>query len=153
MECLTRAEPEGHLRIFRDEGRPDALLAIAWLGWVAAGVTVSGLFLNRRRHWPWLVLPLATALPALLMAHDAQAGLAAFTATGISILGFLIFGRKWWGFFLILSSVVLLTLLLAPEAFSAIGLAFSVLLLADLGVIAANRLSGLPSLPQTRIVR
>ncbi len=140
----------------RAEGRPDApdvLMAIAWLGWVAAGITVADLFLSQRRRWPWLILPVVAALPALLMAHDTQAGLAAFTAAGISILGFLIFGRNWWGAFLTLGSVVLLTLLLAPEAFSAIGLVFTALLVADLGLIAANRLSGLPSLRQTRIAR
>jgi hypothetical protein len=136
----------------RAEGRPDApdaLMTIAWLGWTAAGITVAGLFLSQQRRWLWLALPIATALPAVLASSDVQAGLAAFTAAGISILGFLIFGRSWWGCFLILGSVVLLALLLAPEAFSAIGLAFSTLFLANLGLIAANRLSGLPSLNRT----
>ncbi len=140
----------------RAEGRPDApdvLMAIAWLGWAAAGITVASLFLNQRRRLPWLILPVAAALPALLMAHDVQAGLATFIAAGISILGFLIFGRNWWGAFLTLGSVVLLTLLLAPEAFSIIGLAFTALLVADWGLIAANRLSGLHSLQQTKIAR
>jgi hypothetical protein len=41
---------------------------------------------------------------------------------------------------------ILWMLLLAPEAFSAIGLAFSTLFLANLGLIAAYRLSGLLSL-------
>jgi hypothetical protein len=140
----------------RAEGRPDApdaVMAIAWLGWIAAGMVVAWLFLSQRRRWPWLALPVIAALPALLMAHDAQAGLAAFTATGISLLGFLIFGKNWWGFLFILGSVVLLTLLLAPEAFSAIGLAFATLLLADLVQLTIERLSRWPSFHQARMAR
>jgi hypothetical protein len=129
----------------RAEGRPDApavLMAIAYLGWAAAGISVAALFLSQRRRRYWLVLPVLAALPALLMSHDIQSALAAFIAVGIPVLGFLIFGRSFWGSFLILASVVLLTLLLAPEAYTAIGLAFAVLLLAALGVKVAGRLSG-----------
>ena len=84
----------------RAEGRPEtlaAVIAIAQLGWAAAGITVAGLFLSQRRRRYWLVLPLAAALPALLMGHDIQAALAAFLAVGITVLGFLLFGRSWWG--------------------------------------------------------
>jgi hypothetical protein len=100
---------------------------IAQLGWVAVGIAVAALFLSRRR-WFWLALPIAAALPALLMSRDFQAALAAFLAAGITMLGFLVFGRSWWGSYLIIGSVVLLTLLLAPEAYVAIGLAFALLL-------------------------
>jgi hypothetical protein len=79
------------------------------------------------------------ALPALLMTGDVQAGLAAFLAVGIPVLGFLIFGRNWWGPLLVVGSVVMLTLLLAPEAYSAFGLAFALILLAALGVTVADR--------------
>ena len=130
----------------RAEGRPDApaaLMAIAQLGWAAAGITVAGLFLSQRRRWFWLALPVAAALPALLMSSDIQAGLAAFLAVGISILGFLTFGRGWWGPLLVIGSVVMLTLLLAPEAYIAIGLAFTLLLLAALGVMIVTRSSTL----------
>ena len=130
----------------RAEGRPDApaaLMAIAQLGWAAAGITVAGLFLSQRRRWFWLALPVAAALPALLMSSDIQAGLAAFLAVGISILGFLTFGRDWWGPLLVIGSVVMLTLLLAPEAYIAIGLAFTLLLLAALGVMIVTRSSTL----------
>lgn len=126
----------------RAEGRPDApaaLMAIAQLGWVAAGIAVAGLFLSQRRRWPWLVLPVVAALPALLMSSDAQAALAAFLAVGITVLGFLIFGRSWWGPLLIVGSVVMLTLLLAPEAYVAIGLAFFLLLLAALAATVVGR--------------
>ena len=128
----------------RAEGRPEApaaLMAIARLGWAAAGITVAGLLVRQRRRY-WLVLPLVAALPALLTSRDVQAGLAAFIAVGIPVLGFLIFGKSWWGSFLILGSVVLLTLLLAPEAYIAIGLAFALLLLATLGAAIAGHLSG-----------
>ena len=125
----------------RAEGRPHAplaLLAIAVFGWAAAGIVVAGLFLSQRR-WFWLALPVAAALPALLMGRDIQAGLAAFIALDIILLGFLIFGRSWWGPLLVIGPVVLLTLLLAPEAYTAIGLAFSLLFLAALGMTIASR--------------
>jgi hypothetical protein len=128
----------------RAEGLPDAppaLIAITYLGWAAAGITVVYLFLSQRRRRYWLVLPLAAALPALLMSHDLQAALAAFLAVGISILGFSIFGRDWWGPILIIGSIVMLTLLLAPEAYIAIGVAFALLLLAAMGVRIAARSS------------
>ena len=91
----------------RAEGRPEApaaLMAIAQLGWVAAGIAVAGLFVSRRRCRVWLMLPVVAALPALLMARDVQAGLAAFIAVGITVLGFLIFGRRWWGTLLVIGS-------------------------------------------------
>lgn len=113
----------------RAEGRPDslpALVAMAGLGWGVAGIAVAGLFLARRRRWPWLALPILAALPALGMAHDALAALAAFLAVGIVVLGFLILGRAWWGTLLVLACVVMLTLLVARDAFAAIGLGFLV---------------------------
>jgi hypothetical protein len=126
----------------RAEGRPDApaaLAAIAQLGWAAAGITVAGLFLTQRRRRWWLALPIVAALPALLTSADVQAALAAFIAVGITVLGFLIYGRRWWGSFLVIGSLVMLTLLLAPEAYTVIGLAFAVLLLAALGATVASR--------------
>ena len=131
----------------RAEGRsdaPPALMAIAQLGWAAAGITIAGLFLSRRRRRYWLLLPLVAALPALLASSDVQAALAAFLAAGITVLGFLIFGRSWWGFLLVIGSVVMLTLLLAPDAYVAIGLAFALLLLAALGAMIAGRAGASP---------
>jgi len=119
----------------RAEGRPEvlpALSAIAQFGWVAAGITVAGLFVGQRRRWRWLVLPVAAALPALLTSNDVQAGLTAFLAVGITVLGFLTFGRSWWGSFLVIGAIVMLTLLLAPDAYLAIGFAFALLLPATL---------------------
>jgi hypothetical protein len=126
----------------RAEGRPDApaaLIAIAQLGWIAAGITVASLFLRRRRRWFWMVLPGLAAMPALLMGHDIQAGLVAFLGLGIPVLGFLVFGKDWWGSLLIIASVVLLILLLAPEAYTVIGLAFVLLLLAGLRAMVTVR--------------
>ena len=43
--------------IARAEGRPDApaaLMAIAQLGWAAAGIAVAALFLSQRRRLNWL---------------------------------------------------------------------------------------------------
>jgi hypothetical protein len=140
----------------RAEGQPDspaALMAIAWLGWAAAGITVAGLFFKKPRRWVWLVLPVLAAFPALLTSRDIQAGFAAFIAVGITVLGFLIFGRNWWGSLLILGSVVLLTLLLAPEAFTAFGLAFILFLLAALGFTVAGRRSERLSSSRTEMAR
>lgn len=126
----------------RAEGHPDApavLMAIAQLGWVAAGIAVTFLFMSRRQRWVWLVLPVVAALPALLMSGDSQAALAAFIAVGITVLGFLIFGRSWWGPFLIIGSFVMLTLLLTPEAYTAIGLTFAVIILAALSAMVVSR--------------
>ena len=126
----------------RAEGHPDThplLMAIALFGWIAAGIAVGGLFASQKRRLYWLALPIAAALPALLMSSDVQAGLAAFIAVGIIVLGFLIEGRDWWGSLLVIGSVVMLTLLLAPDAYIAIGLAFILLLLAALGVMVAAR--------------
>jgi hypothetical protein len=126
----------------RAEGRPDAppvLMAIAWFGWAVAGIAVAGLFLSERRRRYWLALPVVAALPALLMAGDLQAALAAFLAVGITVLGFLIYGRSWWGPLLVIGSVVMLTLLLARDAYIAIGLAFAMILLAALGMMIAGR--------------
>ena len=126
----------------RAEGRPDAPLAlmfIAQLGWAATGIAVAGLFISQIRRLYWLALPLVATLPALLMGHDFQAALAAFIAAGITVLGFLIFGRSWWGPMLIIASVVLLTLLLAPEAYTVIGLTFALLLLVTVSAAVAGR--------------
>lgn len=128
------------------EGRPNApvaLMVIAQFGWIAAGISVAGLFLSQRRCQYWLALPIVAALPALLKSNDIQAGLAAFLAVGITVLGFLIFGRSWWGSLLIIGSIVMLTLLLAPEAYVALGLTFALLLLATLATMFVARSSTL----------
>jgi len=130
----------------RAEGRPDAppaLMVIAQLGWSAAGITVAGLLVSKRRRRYWLALPVVAALPALLTSGDIQAGLAAFLAVGITELGFLIFGRSWWGSLLVIGSAVMLALLLAPDAYIAIGPTFALLLLAALSAMIAARFSTL----------
>ncbi len=126
----------------RAEGVPDApmeLLFVAQVGWVAAGITVAGLFLSGPRARYWLVIPVLAALPALLMAHDIQAGLAAFNAVGITLLGFVFYGRDWWGSILVVGSMVMLALLILPDAYLAIGFAFALLLLAALAATLAER--------------
>jgi hypothetical protein len=123
-------------------------MGFAHIGWAAAGVFIAGLLMSQRRLRYWLVLPLAATLPAL-SSMDAQAALAAFLAVGITLLGFLSFGRAWWGSFLIIAAVVLLTLLLAPEAYIAVGLGFLLVVLAALGAMIAERLSFLRVTPRT----
>ena len=68
-----------------------------------------------------------------------KAGLAAYIATGIVVVGFLFFGRAWWGSITILASTVLLALLLVPEAFTAIGLAFALVLLVAAAIVIADQ--------------
>ena len=72
-------------------------MTIARLGWATAGIAILALFLRQRRRRFWLVFPILAAMPALVMSRDIHAGLAALLAVGITVLGFLIFGRQWWG--------------------------------------------------------
>lgn len=126
----------------RAEGRPDAPawpLALAQLGWATAGLAVAGLFVRLGRRRAWLTLPVLAALPALLTSGDLQAGLAAFLAVGIPLLGFLHFGRHWAGAQLMIAAAVLLTLLLAPDAYIAFGLGFVMLLLATVATVVPLR--------------
>jgi hypothetical protein len=125
----------------RAEGRPDTPLGLrvaATIGWLGTAATVAVLFLTRRRRWPWLVLPIGAALPALLTSSDLWAALAGFIAVGITLLGVLAFGRRWWGFFLLLGSAVMLTLLLVADAWVAFGLAFALFLVATLAALVLN---------------
>jgi len=117
---------------------PVAIMMIAHFGWITAGITVAWLYLSERRRRYWLALPVGAALPALLMSGDIQAGIAAFLAVGVTLLGFLYFGKNWFGSILIIASIVLLTLLLATEAYVAIGITFGLILLAILGVRVAE---------------
>lgn len=125
-----QARAEGRLQI------PAALTVLAQFGCAAGGIAIAFLFLCDRKHRYWLMLPIAAAL---LMGRDVQAGLAAFIAAGIAMLGFLVFSRNWWGPFLINGSVVLLTLVLAPDAYIAIGITFALILLATLGAWFTGR--------------
>ena len=123
----------------RAEGRaeaPGALMAVAQLGWAAAGIVVAALFMGQRR--PVLAGAAGRGGAASNAGSPRSPGRArAFLAVGITALGFLAFGRSWWGFSLVIGAVVLLTLLLAPDAYIALGLAFALLLLASVGVMAA----------------
>jgi hypothetical protein len=112
------------------EGRaypPPALNLLARIGWAAAGMGVTALFLARRRRWPWLLLPIAAGAPVLWMTGDIHAALAGFLAVGITVGGALIFGWRWWPPFSTIAAVVLLVLVVAPEAYVAFGLIFAMI--------------------------
>jgi hypothetical protein len=114
----------------RAEGRPPVPGAVrfaARLGWLLAGAGLLGLFLARRRWWPWLAVPALALLPPFLASRDPVAGLAGFLAIGLTLAGALAFGRRWWPAYLLLAAFVLLVLLLAPDAYAAFGLLFVVL--------------------------
>jgi hypothetical protein len=106
---------------------PPLVQAAAHLGWAIAGVGLLGLFLSRRGWRPWLALPVAFGLPALVLTGDWNAALAGFLAVGITVAGGLVFGRHWWAPYLLVASGVALVLLLAPDSFTTFGLIFLVL--------------------------
>lgn len=111
----------------RAEGRPlvpPAVQAAARVGWALAGLGLLGVFLSRRRRWPWLVLTTAAVVPSLAWAGDVDAAMAGYLAVGITVAGALAFGRHRWPMFLLLVSAVLLVLLLAPDAYAAFGFLF-----------------------------
>jgi hypothetical protein len=122
----------------RAEGRPlvsPATMLAARIGWVLAGVSVLGLFLSRRRWWPWLLLAVIPVLPPLSASGDWYAALAGFLAIGISVIGALAFGRAWWPGYLLLASAIALVLLLAPDAYAVLGLAFDAVIVATLATV------------------
>jgi len=124
------------------EGRPyppAALELVARIGWAAAGIGVLGLFLVRRRHWPWLLVPTLIVVPTLWKTGDVDAALAGFLAVGITLMGALIFGRRWWEPFSTVAAVVLLVLVVTPEAYVAFGLIFAGVLLGGAGVVGERQ--------------
>lgn len=111
----------------RAEGRPlvpAGLQYAAKIGWAAAGLVVAGLFLSRPRWMPVGVLAAAAMIPSFSSTGDAGGALAGFLALGISILGFLAWGRRWIAPYVLVAATVLVVLLLAPDSYAAFGLIF-----------------------------
>ena len=128
----------------RAEGRPlvpTALQVAARVGWIMGGALLLGVFVAHRRWWPWLSLPALLLVPPFLASGDLDAILAGFLAIGITLAGALAFGRRWWPAYLLIASGVALVLLLAPDAYTASGLIFLVLV-AGVVLAAAYRASG-----------
>jgi hypothetical protein len=120
---------EGHSLV------PVKMMLVARIGWIVACASVLVLFLARRRWRPWLVLPTAIVLPALLWTGDWDATGAGFLAMGITVLGALAFGRRWWPPYLLIATAVALMLLLAPEGYMALGVILDVVWV---GVLASR---------------
>jgi hypothetical protein len=115
----------------RAEGQPfvpPALQAAAHVGWALATLGLLGLFVARRRWRPWLVLPASVALVPLWLTGDLNSAMAGFLAVGITVGGFLAFGRHWLAPYLLVGTFVALVLLLAPNTYAALGLVFLALL-------------------------
>jgi hypothetical protein len=133
----------------RAEGRPfvaPVVQAAAHVGWALAGLGLLAVFLSRCGWWPWLLLPVASALPIVAFTGDLNSGLAAFMAVGITVAGAVVFGWRWWPRYLLLASSVALMLLLAPDSFAAFGLLF--LLIASGGAALLIRGLCMPRLPR-----
>src|SRR5919202_5014709 len=130
----------------RAEGRPlvpPVAQAAAQVGWALAGLGLLGLFLSRRGWRPWLLLPAGLMLPVLWLAGDLNSVLAGFLAIGITLAGFLAWGRRWLAPYLLVASGVALVLLLAPDSYAAFGLLFLLLAVVGLAISARGRLAGL----------
>jgi hypothetical protein len=115
----------------RAEGKPlvpRSLRLAAGAGWYLAATALLVLFLARVRRLPWLLLPMAIVIPVLLSTHDWDAALAGFLAVGITVLGAVAYGRRWWPPYLLIAAAVAFTLLLAPDAYSAFGIAFDLII-------------------------
>jgi hypothetical protein len=118
---------------------PAPVAAAGRIGWVVAGIAVGGLFLSRRRGLPFGVLAAAAMVPSLASTGDVDAALAGFLAIGISVLGFLAWGRRWLAPYVLLSAAVLLVLLLAPDAHTAFGLIFALIAVTAVVVLIRTR--------------
>jgi hypothetical protein len=116
--------------------------AAAQVGWALAGLGLVGLFLSCRGWRPWLLLPAGLVLPALWLTGDLNSALAGFLAMGISLAGFLAWGRRWLAPYLLVASGVALVLLLAPDSYAAFGLLF-LLLMVGLATSVRCRVAGL----------
>ncbi len=117
---------EGHSLV------PAPIMWAARIGWILAGAGLLVLFGARRRRWSWLLAPAVIVVPVLRATGDWDAALAAFLAMGITVLGFVAFGRRWWPPYLLLAAAVALILLFAPDAYAAFGVAFDIVGLAVL---------------------
>ena len=126
----------------RAEGQllvPPALEVAARIGWVLAGLGLTGLFLTRRRGYLWLLIPLAAASPSLAFTADPNTALAGFLAVGITVWGALVFGRRWWSGYALIAAGVLLVLVLAPDAYAVFGVLFDLIVATVLLTMARNR--------------
>ena len=106
---------------------PGVVQTVARAGWALAGLALLGVFLSRRRWWPWLLLPAVPVASSLALTGDSTSALAGFLAVGITVAGALAFGRRWWPPYVLLASSVALVLLIAPDAYAAFGLIFLML--------------------------
>lgn len=109
------------------DGEPVVLQSAAALGWVLAAVALALAFVRNRRARAWGLVPLLAATPALFLAQDPSAAVAAALATGIATLGAVTWGRRWWPRFSLIGAFVLLALLLAADAYLVFGLGFIVI--------------------------
>jgi hypothetical protein len=111
----------------RAEGQPfvpPVLQAAAHVGWGLAAMSVLALYLLRRSWRAWLIVPVGLVLPSLWLTGDLNSAIAGFLAIGVTLGGFLVFGRRWFAPYLLIATLVALVLLLAPDTYAAFGLIF-----------------------------
>jgi hypothetical protein len=132
---------------------PPALAGVARIGWALAGLVLLGLYLSRRRWWPWLAVPLAIAVPSLIVANDPDAALAGFLAIGIAVLGALAFGRRWWAPFSMITAGVFLVLLMAPDAYVAFGALFLLIIAVAVAGALTRRLRRQPPIGRRHVIQ
>ncbi len=112
---------------------PPVIQAAAHVGWAVAALGLLLAFLSRPGWRPWALLPMGVMVAPFLLARDVNSLLAGFLSIGITLVGFLAYGRRWWAPYLVLASAVALSLLLASDSYAFFGVAFLAL---ELGATA-----------------
>lgn len=109
----------------RAEGVPLVPLWLIWvarIGWLLAFAAIPSLLDGAPHGRLWTLVPFTLGVLIVWFTGDWNSAIAAFLAVGITLAGFLSFGRQWWPTYLILATVIAYTLLLAPEPYIGCGI-------------------------------
>lgn len=128
----------------RAEGQPlvpPFAQGAAHLGWALAGVCLVALFVTRRGWRWWLLVPLGVMLLPLRLTGDVNTYLAGFLAIGITMAGFLAFGRRWLAPYLLIGSAIALVLVLVADSYTTFGLVFLLLVVVAGCALTSSRVT------------